>query len=234
MTDRQAEILKTIVEYFVQTANPVGSKSLSNQFGVSPATIRAEMADLEGMGFITHPHTSAGRIPTDAGYRHYVESLMRPNHKLDSTSRVRGAISRRVRSAGSPQSAIKVAVDSLAQTTRNIAFATMGEAIYTKGFSQLFAREEFDENAADIAGLLDNLELWLNETTLVEPVATFIGEENAVGKSSGCCVIVASYDSPFSDESYIGIIGPTRQSYGQVMRIVEQTSQTLEEALDDK
>ncbi len=233
MTQRQEEILKTIVEYFVQTANPVGSRALSDQFGVSPATIRSEMYELEQMGFITHPHTSAGRMPTDAGYRYYVESLVRPNHKLDSTSRVRGAISRRVRSAGSPQSAIKISVDSLSQTTRNIAFATMGEAIYTKGFSQLFAREEFDENAADIAGLLDNLELWLSETNVDSPVEAFIGEENAIGKSSGCSVIVASYDSPFSDKSYIGVIGPTRQSYGQVMRIVENTAKTLEEVLSE-
>ena len=234
MTQRQEEILKTIVEYFVQTANPVGSRALSDQFGVSPATIRSEMYELEQMGFITHPHTSAGRMPTDAGYRYYVESLVRPNHKLDSTSRVRGAISRRVRSAGSPQSAIKISVDSLSQTTRNIAFATMGEAIYTKGFSQLFAREEFDENAADIAGLLDNLELWLSETNVDSPVEAFIGEENAIGKSSGCSVIVASYDSPFSDKSYIGVIGPTRQSYGQVMRIVENTAKTLEEVLSEQ
>ncbi|MEX0748856.1 MAG: HTH domain-containing protein [Candidatus Saccharimonadales bacterium] len=233
MTTRQAEVLKTIVEYYVQTANPVGSKSLAQQFSVSSATIRAEMAELERLDLITHPHTSAGRIPTDAGYRHYVESLARPSQKLDSTSRLRRAIERRVKSAGSPQAAIKIAVDSLTQTTHNIAFATMGVAIYTKGFSQLFARPEFDENAADIAGLLDNLELWLSETNIEEGIATYIGEENAIGKSSGCSVIVARYDSPFSEESYIGVIGPTRQSYGQVMRVVEYTANTLQEVLSE-
>ncbi len=231
MTTRQAEILKTIVEYYVQTANPVGSLALARQFGVSSATIRAEMVELESLGLITHPHTSAGRIPTDSGYRYYVESLMHPSQKLDSTNRIRRAITQRISSAGSPQAAIKIATDSLAATTQNVAFATMGEAIYTKGFSQLFAKPEFDENAVEIAGLLDNLELWLSETNIEGSVATYIGEENAVGKSSGCSVIVTSYESPYSADSYIGAIGPTRQSYGQVMRIVEHTAAKLEEVL---
>lgn len=231
MTSRQAEILKTIVEYYVQTASPVGSTSLARQFGVSSATVRAEMATLEEMGLVTHPHTSAGRMPTDSGYRYYVESLMRPSRKLDSTSRIRHVISKRIKNAGSPQTSIKVAVDSLAEVTHNIAFATMGVAVYTKGFSQLFARPEFDENAADIAGLLDHLEMWLEETALEGDVGVYIGEENAVGKASGCSVIVASYDSPFSDQSYIGVIGPTRQSYGQVVRIVESTANNLQEAI---
>lgn len=232
MTSRQAEILKTIVEYYVQTASPVGSSALARQFEVSSATIRAEMAILEEMGMVTHPHTSAGRVPTDSGYRFYVESLMRPSRKLDSTSRIRRVIARRIKSAGSPQTAIKVAADSLAEITHNIAFATMGVAVYTKGFSQLFARPEFDDNAADIAGLLDNLEMWLDETAIDGHIGVYIGEENAVGKASGCSVIVASYDSPFSDESYIGIIGPTRQSYGQVVRIVESTAKNLQEAIN--
>ncbi|MEX0934434.1 MAG: HTH domain-containing protein [Candidatus Saccharimonadales bacterium] len=233
MTSRQSEILKTIVEYYVQTANPVGSLALARQFGVSSATIRAEMAALESEGLITHPHTSAGRIPTDAGYRYYVESQVAPSHKLDSTNRIRKAITQRISSAGSPQAAIKIAADSLVATTQNVAFATMGEAIYTKGFSQLFTKPEFDENAVEIAGLLDNLELWLSETNIEDSVATYIGEENTVGKSSGCSVIVIGYDSPYSKDSYIGVIGPTRQSYGQVMRIVEHTANTLEELLKE-
>src|SRR5688572_6392169 len=78
LTDRRSALLNLIVEEYVDTALPVGSKYIvgKHQMGVSPATVRLEMARLEDEGFITPPHTSAGRVPSDKGYRYYVESLM--------------------------------------------------------------------------------------------------------------------------------------------------------------
>src|SRR5215475_2601044 len=75
MTKRQEAILNAIVEQYAEVASPVGSSLLAKLFGVSSATIRAEMAELERLGFISQPHTSAGRVPTDKGYRFYVNSL---------------------------------------------------------------------------------------------------------------------------------------------------------------
>jgi heat-inducible transcriptional repressor len=74
---RKAEVLRAVVEEYVRTGEPVGSETIADThpLGVSSATIRNEMAALEEMGFLTHPHTSAGRIPTDLGYRGYVDSL---------------------------------------------------------------------------------------------------------------------------------------------------------------
>lgn len=76
--ERKRVILKAIVQEYILTAEPIGSRTLARRFdlGVSPATIRNEMADLEEMGLLIQPHTSAGRIPTDRGYRFYVDSLM--------------------------------------------------------------------------------------------------------------------------------------------------------------
>lgn len=78
LSERRASLLNLIVQDYVDTAQPVGSKALGNKHGldVSPATIRIEMARLEEDGFISQPHTSAGRVPSDKGYRYYVESLM--------------------------------------------------------------------------------------------------------------------------------------------------------------
>src|SRR3989338_1807063 len=75
--DRKHAILQAIIKEFIETAEPVGSQTIvgSYHFEVSPATIRNEMADLEASGFIRQPHTSAGRIPTDLGYRVYVDEL---------------------------------------------------------------------------------------------------------------------------------------------------------------
>ena len=75
ITERQKQILCQIVEEYAETASPVGSVTMAKLFGVSPATVRAEMAKLEMLGLISQPHTSAGRVPTDAGYRFYVNNL---------------------------------------------------------------------------------------------------------------------------------------------------------------
>jgi len=78
LTDRQREVLKAVIEDYVSTAEPVGSRAISRKYisSLSPATIRNTMADLEEMGFLYQPHTSAGRVPTDKGYRVYVDQLM--------------------------------------------------------------------------------------------------------------------------------------------------------------
>lgn len=88
LKDREKEILRFVIHQFILTANPVGSRNVSKRYdiGLSPASIRNIMSDLEETGFLDHPHTSAGRVPTDKGYRFYVDSLMDPP-KLDQTSK---------------------------------------------------------------------------------------------------------------------------------------------------
>ncbi|MFI5056123.1 MAG: heat-inducible transcriptional repressor HrcA [Actinomycetota bacterium] len=89
LTTRKATVLHTIVEAYVATGEPVGSEAIAERakLGVSSATIRNEMAALEEQGYLTHPHTSAGRIPTDAGYRHYVDTLPAPARLKDAQRR---------------------------------------------------------------------------------------------------------------------------------------------------
>jgi heat-inducible transcriptional repressor len=88
LNDREKTILRSIVQQFILTASPVGSRNITKKFnvGVSPATVRNIMSDLEENGFINHPHTSAGRIPTDKGYRYYVDTLMEI-HKLKNSEK---------------------------------------------------------------------------------------------------------------------------------------------------
>ncbi|MFA6736938.1 MAG: winged-helix domain-containing protein, partial [Saccharofermentanales bacterium] len=78
LDERKKLILKAVVDDYISTAEPVGSKALAlrSDFNISSATIRNEMAELENDGYLIHPHTSAGRIPTDKGYRVYVDNLM--------------------------------------------------------------------------------------------------------------------------------------------------------------
>ncbi len=78
VNDRKLKILKVIIDDFIDTAQPVGSRTIAKKYplGISSATIRNEMADLEELGYLIQPHTSAGRVPSDEGYRLYVDELM--------------------------------------------------------------------------------------------------------------------------------------------------------------
>ncbi|MFN8581931.1 MAG: heat-inducible transcriptional repressor HrcA [Gemmatimonadaceae bacterium] len=80
LNERERRVLEAVIQSYVETAEPTGSRALTRRFGlgVSPATIRNTMSDLEAKGYLYHPHTSAGRVPTDRAYRLYVDSLMRP------------------------------------------------------------------------------------------------------------------------------------------------------------
>ena len=240
MTERQAKILYAIVEQYAEVAAPVGSVLLAKTFGVSSATIRAEMARLEEMGFIEQPYTSAGRIPTDKGYRLYVNSVTEQAAlpttaqaeppKVDRSAR---AIDVRVKNAGQASQTIKSAVDSLVDITHNLSIATIGDQLYMSGISHLFSQPEFANGTAvqEVAKLIDNLEPWLQEASPNEPLSVYIGAENPIGKASGCSLIISKFRSPYSDRSYIGVVGPTRQSYRQVMGLVRHAGQLLEQVL---
>ncbi|MFW5947904.1 MAG: heat-inducible transcriptional repressor HrcA [Gemmatimonadota bacterium] len=80
LTEREQQVLDAVIQTYVATAEPAGSRTVARRYrlGVSPATVRNTMADLEEKGFLYHPHTSAGRIPTDLAYRYYVDTLMQP------------------------------------------------------------------------------------------------------------------------------------------------------------
>lgn len=124
ITERQERILSQIIEEYAETAAPVGSNMMAKLFGVSPATIRAEMARLEVMGLIAQPHTSAGRVPTDAGYRYYVNHLAENTNDVDE-NRGMHALERRVSSQSRADAAIRGAVDSLVELTGNLGLATV-------------------------------------------------------------------------------------------------------------
>lgn len=98
------------------------------------------------------------------------------------------------------------------------------------GLSNLFAQPEFSdgEMVQQVARLLDNLEPWLREVAPHQPLNVYIGHENPIGKNSGCSLVISRFKSPFSDNSYIGIVGPTRQNYRQVMDLVGNAGEMLE------
>ena len=246
MTDRQREILYAIIEEYAELATPVGSVTLAKLFDCSSATIRAEMVKLEAMGYITQPHTSAGRVPTDAGYRLYVNSLQEridhPKEKGDvidedplyaTEERHARALATRIQAQSQADYAIRAAVDSLVTLTGNLGLATIGDQVYISGFGNLFSQPEFSQadHVQAVGKLLDNIKPWLREVQPNEAINVYIGTENPVGKASNVSLIISRFRSPYSDRSYIGVLGPTRQSYKRVMSLVRHAGLMLEDII---
>ncbi len=135
LNEREKLVLKSIVQQFILTAAPVGSRFISKKYeiGFSPATIRNVMADLEESGYINHPHTSAGRIPTDKGYRYYVDALM---SKENINPIEKKLINKKLNPVQSdPESLIKIASSILSQVTHQIAcvsYPALDDAVLNK------------------------------------------------------------------------------------------------------
>ena len=189
------------------------------------------MVELERHGYIHQPHTSAGRIPTDKGYRYYVNNLVASDKQ--ENGRAQRALTARVAPGNVPEHTIRNTVDTLVELTHNLGLATIGNELYMSGLSNLFGQPEFmhPEQVQEVARLLDNLQPWLQETAPNEPLSVYIGHENPIGRNAGASLIISRFRSPFSDSSYIGVLGPTRQSYRDVMNLVGKAGRALEETL---
>ncbi len=232
LTDRQEKLLAAIIEQYAEVAAPVGSSLLAKVFNVSSATIRAEMAELERQGFIKQPHTSAGRIPTDKGYRHYVNNLSEVSG--EKTSRQAYAIERQINDSGEAEQAIKNAVQALASATDNLSIGIWNNRVYQSGLSSLFSQPEFfgGLEAQEIARLVENLPELIDQ--IYEDnnrITVYIGRENPIFKSAGASSIIGRVKTP-GGQSFVGVVGPTRQNYGQVVGLVDYVSRSLERVLN--
>lgn len=125
MTQRKQKILAAVVESYIRTGEPVGSKNLMTEldFSVSSATIRNEMADLAEMGYLEQPHTSAGRVPTTQGYRYYIDKLM---NRMEPSAQDKQSIEKSVSSSrGDPEQLLEKAGEVIAKLTGCAAVSTM-------------------------------------------------------------------------------------------------------------
>src|SRR5579875_2163588 len=118
LTDRQELVLRALVEEYLDEGLPVGSKALAEAFQWGPSTIRSELANLEELGLLAHPHTSAGRVPTEAGYRYFVDRLLATGQP-DAAPRLSLTLVRR-----EVNEAMKVTTETLSQVNNLLAIVT--------------------------------------------------------------------------------------------------------------
>lgn len=235
MKDRQQKILHAIIKHFTETAEPVGSNTIliSYNFNVSPATIRNDMASLEKAGLLYQPHTSSGRVPTDLGYRLYVDEL------ADYESARQVALERleAVRQQYQLQQVkqrVFDAVSMLAHATNNVSFATLAnQRTFYLGIANVLKQPEFSadpQRASQIFEVLednDDFLHFLNNLDLSDgKPKIYIGEENLIENLQSCSIIVTKYEIE-GQPGYIGLLGPTRMNYPVNTVILSEVAELL-------
>ena len=219
MNERQSRLLAAIIDQFVETALPVGSRRLleTAHFPVSSATIRAEMMTLEDEGFLVQPHVSAGRIPTALGYRMYVKEFMQPTKGEKAVLRKFETLKEQYFKR-KDQERVYDAVALLSQMIPNVSFATVPhlEQVFFMGFSNALRQPEFEQDARlarSVAEVLETkLASILQNIDVDKEVRYYIGEEHLLTQLQSCSMMVTEYDLRGS-KGAIGILGPLRMDY---------------------
>ncbi|MFA7228025.1 MAG: heat-inducible transcriptional repressor HrcA [Melioribacteraceae bacterium] len=175
LKEREKAILRFVIHQFILTANPVGSRNISKKYdiGLSPASIRNIMSDLEDTGFLNHPHTSAGRVPTDKGYRFYVDSLMDPP-KLDQSAK--NIIDANLSSApNQTEELLKITSSILSDLTNQLAMVTypkFEQAILQKIQIVQLSSTRILVVVSVISGLVKTITLEIDAEVIEEQIAS--------------------------------------------------------------
>lgn len=227
-----------VIDQFIQTALPVGSKKLleegRSEFDVSGATIRNEMRLLEDMGYLEQPHISAGRIPTGKGYRMYVQTSMNPSTELKRVQQRFGSLREQYFQRKDQESAYE-AVALLSQMVPNIAFATVPhkDRVYYLGLANVLRQPEFQNNplmASQVVEVLEERLTDLLETIEIDDkVRYYIGDEHVLGQLQSCSLIVTDYKLR-AGRGVLGVLGPMRMDYAYNTVALELVADLLRRA----
>lgn len=237
MNTRQRQILSAVVELYTKTALPVGSQVLLErfQFPVSSATLRNDMVALEEAGYLYQPHVSAGRIPTDAGYRFYVEEMMGDEDlsREDQRRLQKELLMMKAKQARLGRSTTKL----LSALSGNLAVSGLidKDEFYDFGMKELMEKPEFQEidELCRLVETLDSLDERIDaifaklrdgETQI------FIGDENPIKGISNCSMVVAPYQSS-EGQGILAIIGPKRMDYAKNKSLIEYMKKLLGSSL---
>ncbi|MDD5726737.1 MAG: hypothetical protein PHC53_05050 [Patescibacteria group bacterium] len=227
MEDHLGQILKLVIDQAIQTGEPVGSQFLVDQYDlkVSPATVRNYFSELEESGFIMQPHTSSGRLPTEKGYRYYLQNLIKPKAL---TKKETSDLSEAAKFDKEENRRLKALAKAMAELAENATVIGIGnmDSYYT-GLSNLFGQPEFKDwnrivSMSDILDRLDEVLGKLRHVRFDEPT-TLIGSECPFGAMCGSVLLTAPQGC------LIGILGPMRMDYSQAIALMKRMQQLLTE-----
>lgn len=235
LTARQTQILKAIIDEYIETAEPVGSEALEKKYnlGVSPATIRNEMVDLTKSGYLRQPHTSAGRIPAPHAMKFYIDQLM-DERELSVADEVK-AKEEVWDAKDNFDQLIQEATDALADQTKNLAVAATDEGkLWHAGYANIFANPEFD-NMATCASLFSFIEevsrmheLFFGRPGPYSPIEVMFGEELGWPELSPVGIVTTHF-TVGDKKGALSVIGPIRLKYPYIIPTLRYFKNLIEE-----
>ncbi len=220
LDQRKQQFLGLVVEHYIESMQPVGSRFLRGlkNVTVSEATIRNDLRALEDEGFLTHPHTSAGRVPTEQGYRFYVDHVMK---KHDLAKETVAQIQTLAANTTEKEQAIKQLAKYVALYSGNAVIVAFSKnKMYYTGMSYLFSQPEFQDYArtVQVSGIFDHCEERLHLVyNSIEKTGcnVLIGQQNPLG---GACSMVAA---TIKNDMLFMLLGPMRMKYKQNTSIMQ-------------
>jgi heat-inducible transcriptional repressor len=233
LTERQGKILEKIVKEHIRSARPVSSHLLEKKysFAVCPATLRIEMQKLTDKGFLEQPHTSAGRVPTDKGYRFFVDSLFEKE-----LSDLKYGLNIRELVKEDYEDAFRFIVElSKLLATTSSAFTTVhlsGKDFFWKeGWEEVLKEPEFKEGdiISDFSQFLKSFEKHIKDFKMDSEIEIYIGKENPFGREKRFGIISAKCSFPDKEEGIISLLGPKRMPYERNLSLINSLIKNLEE-----
>lgn len=235
---RKDRILAITVGQYIATVSPVSSHLITQTFplDLSSATIRNILAELEEEGYLTHPHTSAGRVPTQKGYRYYVDHLMHEIHLLEEEkARIKSAYERESLEL---EQLLEKTSRVLAETTHYTSIISVDgweDKIFCGGRSFVVGYPEYQdiEKIRNILVTLDEKERLLEmiSQNLQKKIETFIGQEMACADMQHCSLVISQYTTKSGPSGRIAVLGPTRMHYERVIPAVDYFSRLIAEII---
>lgn len=229
LTPRENQILRAVVNEYVNSAQPVGSQVLRVRYGlgVSPATIRNVMQALTEAGYLTQPHTSAGRIPTEQAYRLFVEGAQTSAPSVGEQEKLRS----RLEKAGSREDALRMLAAQLSEISGSIGLVVDAHGTSTYNLANVFGQGGLGDPHVShyLAGLIDNASEWLPKFAMEQDEATLrIGQENDDWRAQATSVVAVRVGSD-KKPGYVAVIGPNRMPYKKLMTLMEFGAKQMEE-----
>ncbi|MBU2540941.1 MAG: hypothetical protein KJ593_03465 [Candidatus Omnitrophica bacterium] len=236
---RKREILLETINEYISSATPVSSESLRERcsLNLSSATIRNVLAELESDGFLTHPHTSAGRIPTDKGYRYYLEFLMEKQN-LDESQKGEICSTLYLEDLEHLEAILEKTSDILAELTHYagiVSSFSKQDRFYFRGLHFLLEQPEFND-VQRVRSFLTILEerarlLELINSSPQDYINIYVGTESHCDEIQECSLVVSAYSKKGSICGRLGVLGPKRMNYSKVISILDCLSKRLTQVL---
>ena len=235
---RKDKILAIVVDEYIKNVSPVSSNLIVNTYhlDVSPATVRNILSELEEEGFLTHPHTSAGRVPTQRGYRYFVDKLMHEIQLLKGEKeRIQSEYKQGMKELETLLEKTSQVISDITHYTSIVSVDGRGDKLYFKGLSHMVGFPEFQDFAKmkDILRALEEKEhiLEIINRNLEEKIQFYIGSEIAYRDIDGCSLAVSSFKKANGPSGRIAVLGPTRMDYERVVSALKYFSKLISDIL---